>query len=283
MTIDSHQHFWRYDPVRDSWITDAMSVLKRDYLPEELIATMRANGVDQCIAVQADQSEAETHFLLQLAERHPQIAGVVGWVDLKAENVSGRLDYFSQFEKLLGFRHVVQAEPDDRFLLRDDFVRGIHALAAYEFTYDILIYAKHLPVAAEFVRKFPKQKFVLDHLAKPMIKDKAINEWRRDIRALAAHSNVYCKLSGMVTEANWTQWTQAHLRPYLDMVFECFGVDRLMFGSDWPVCLVAASYAEVKGVIENYTSQLSRSERENIFGRNAAQFYGVKTAAWTSN
>lgn len=283
MRIDSHQHFWHYNAARDGWITDEMSVLKRDFFPEELIRQMRANGIDGSIAVQADQSETETHFLLKLATSHPEVIGVVGWVDLRAENVSDRLEYFSQCEKLLGFRHIVQAEPDDSFLLREDFQRGIKALGRYDFTYDILIYERHLPVAAEFVRNFPSQKFVIDHLAKPCIKSKRLDDWARGIRAIAVNPNVYCKISGMITEADWQQWKEADFRPYLDVVFEAFGADRLMFGSDWPVCLVAASYGQAKDIVANYARDLSQSEKEKIFGVNASRFYGVKTAAWTSN
>ena len=208
---------------------------------------------------------------------------MVGWLDLKAQNVSERLEYFSQCDKLLGFRHIVQAEPDDRFLLREDFQRGIKALERYGFTYDILIYARHLSVAAEFVRRFPSQKFVMDHLAKPCIKDKQLDDWARGIRAIAANPNVYLKVSGMVTEADWRRWSNADFRPYLDVVFEAFGIDRILFGSDWPVCLLAASYGQVKDIVENYVCDLSQPEKEKIFGLNATRFYGVKTAAWTSN
>jgi len=275
MRIDSHQHFWRYDPGRDGWITEEMAVLKRDFLPEELIRRMREAGVDRTIAVQADQSETETHFLLDLAEKNSAIAGVVGWVNLLDKNIEERLEYFSRHTKLRGFRHIVQAERDDRFMIREDFLRGVAALARHNFTYDILIYARQLPAAVKFVRRFPAQKFVLDHLAKPSIKAGEIDAWANNIRALARNRNVYCKLSGFVTEANWTNWNAETLRPYLDVAFEAFGTDRLMFGSDWPVCLLAASYSQVKEVIENYTRDFSPSEKENIFGLNAARFYGL--------
>jgi len=275
MRIDSHQHFWQYDPGRDGWITDEMAALKRDFLPDELIQRMREAGVDSSIAVQADQSETETDFLLDLAARNSAIAGVVGWVNLLDKNIDQRLEYFSHHPKLRGFRHIVQAEADDRFLMRDDFLRGIKALARHNFTYDILIYARQLPAAVEFVDRFPAQKFVLDHLAKPLIKAGEIDAWARTIRALGHHRNVYCKLSGLVTEADWTSWNAETLRPYLDVAFEVFGTERLMFGSDWPVCLLAASYAQVKEVIENYTHDLSAREKENIFGLNAARFYGL--------
>jgi len=275
MRIDSHQHFWRYNPERDGWITDDMVALRRDFLPDELLQNMRTNGIDRCIAVQVDQSEAETHFLLSFAEQYPAIAGVVGWVNLLGNEVEERLAAFSKFPKLRGFRHVVQSEPDDRFLLRKDFLRGVSCLARHGFTYDILIYARHLPVANEFVQRFPAQKFVVDHLAKPSIKVKEVDCWAREMRALAKHPNVYCKLSGLVTEADWKSWSAADLKPYLDVVFEAFGSDRLMFGSDWPVCLLAASYSQVKEVIESYTRDLSATEREKIFGLNAARFYGL--------
>jgi len=283
MHIDSHQHFWHYNAARDGWITDEMSVLKRDFLPEELIAQMHASGIDGCIAVQADQSEAETEFLLKLAASNPEIVGTVGWVDLRAENVGERLEYFSQFEKLLGFRHIVQAEPGGWFLVREDFQRGIRCLERDGFTYDILVYERHLPVAAEFVRRFPAQKFVIDHLSKPSVKSKELFDWARGMRALARSPNVSCKVSGMVTEADWRQWKPADFKPYLDIVFESFGTDRLMFGSDWPVCLVAASYGQVKDIVDDYIRDFSSSDKQKIFGLNAARFYGAKAAAWTSN
>jgi L-fuconolactonase len=275
MRIDSHQHFWLYDPGRDGWITDEMAVLKRGFLPEDLIPALRSNDIDQSIAVQADQSERETRFLLELAEKHPEIAGVVGWVDLSAGNIEERLEYFSRFPKLRGFRHILQAESDDRFMMRKDFLRGISCLAGYHFTYDILIYARHLPVANEFVRRFPEQKFVVDHLAKPGIKAEELEPWSCDIRRLASNPNVYCKLSGMIVEADWKQWTPKDFRPYLDVVFAAFGIDRLMFGSDWPVCLLAGTYAQVKDIIEGYTHNLSSTEKGKIFGLNAARFYGL--------
>ena len=275
MRVDSHQHFWRYDPARDGWITEEMAVLKRDFMPEELIQQMRKAGIDRSIAVQTDQSEKETEFLLDLADKNSAIAGVVGWVNLLAEGVDERLECFSRHPKLRGFRHIVQAESDDRFMMRDDFLRGIRALARHNFTYDILIYARQLPAAVEFVDRFPAQRFVVDHLAKPSIKAGEIDTWSRNIRALARNRNVYCKLSGLVTEADWAKWNRDNLRAYLDVAFDAFGTDRLMFGSDWPVCLLAASYVQVKEVIENYTRDLSATEKENIFGLNAARFYGL--------
>ena len=275
MRVDSHQHFWHYDPVRDAWITNEMAELRRDFVPSDLLPELRANGIDACIAVQADQSENETRFLLDLAEKHREIAGVVGWVSLTDPKVEERLAYFSRFRKLRGFRHIVQAEPDDRFLLRKDFLRGVAILARHGFTYDILIYARHLPVANEFVHQFPEQKFVIDHLAKPRIKARELDAWARAIRAVAEHPNVCCKLSGMVTEADWKHWRPSDFRPYLDVVFESFGPGRLMFGSDWPVCLLGGRYAQVKQIIDDYTQSLSTSDKDNIFGGNAIRFYGL--------
>ncbi|HEU5234338.1 MAG TPA: amidohydrolase family protein [Terriglobales bacterium] len=277
MRVDSHQHFWRYHPVRDAWITDEMALLKRDFLPADLLPELRANGIDACVAVQADQSEEETRFLLDLAENHHEVAGVVGWVDLLEDTVEERLAHFSQSRKLRGFRHIVQAEADDRFLMRKEFLRGIGMLSRFGFTYDILIYARHLHVANEFVQQFPEQKFVVDHIAKPQIKARELDGWSRGIRAIARHPNVWCKVSGLVTEADWKRWRASDFRPYLDVVFEAFGVDRLMFGSDWPVCLLGGNYAKVKAIVDDYTQSFSSADKDKIFGGNAVRFYGLAT------
>lgn len=278
MNIDSHQHFWRYDPGRDAWITDAMALLKRDFLPDELRRELVSNGIDRSVVVQVDQSEAETLLLLGLAEQYKRVTGVVGWVDLRSPRIEERLRYFSTYKKLCGFRHIAQAEPDDRFLVESDFLRGIGRLREFGFTYDILIYPKHLPAAIELVSRFPKQRFVLDHLAKPEIKAGKREPWAEHIRTLAQNKNLFCKVSGMVTEADWRHWKPDDMRPYLDVVFEAFGPERLMFGSDWPVCLLAASYGQVKQLVENYVQPLSTSEKDDIFGGNAIRFYGLKAA-----
>jgi L-fuconolactonase len=277
MRIDAHQHFWRYDPNRDRWITDDMAALKKDFLPEHLIPELNARGLQGCIAVQTDQSEAETQFLLDLAARHEAIQGVVGWVNLCAGNVAERLDWFSRSPKLCGFRHIAQSEPNG-FLLREEFQRGIKCLGEFGFTYDILIYEKQLPAAMGLVSKFPDQLFVLDHIAKPAIRERRYLPWSRFIKLLSENPNVYCKISGLVTEADWKQWRPAEFRPYLDLVFEAFGVERLMFGSDWPVCLLAAGYQEVVELIADYTRDLPAVEQEKIFGLNAAHFYGQRAA-----
>lgn len=276
MIIDSHQHFWRYDARRDAWISDEMSLLKRDFLPGNLIPELKANAIDGCVAVQADQSEEETRFLLELAGRHTEIKGVVGWVDLCRPDIRERLGYFSRFEKLCGFRHIAQSEPDDRFLMREAFLRGIAALEEFELAYDILIYPKQLPAAIELVTRYPRQRFVLDHMAKPPIRHATLEPWSALIAELARAPNVYCKLSGFVTEADWQNWRLSDFRPYLDVVMEVFRADRVMFGSDWPVCLLAGSYRQIKQLLSGYTSALPREQQERIFGLNAVEFYRLK-------
>ena len=278
MKIDSHQHFWRYDAVRDAWITDSMAVLKRDFLPEHLAAELAANGMDASIGVQAGQSEDETMFLLDLAEKNNCVAGVVGWVDLLSPRVGERLEHFSQFPKLRGFRHIAQAEPDDRFLARENFVKAVAQLRAFDFTYDILIYPKRLPAAMELAARLPEQRFVIDHLAKPEIKSGKTAPWAAQMRDIAKNKNVFCKVSGLVTEAGWKRWKADDFKPYLDVVFDTFGAERLMFGSDWPVCLVAATYGQVKELIEDYVKGYSQADKGKLFGGNAARFYGLKTA-----
>jgi L-fuconolactonase len=278
MKIDSHQHFWRYDAVRDAWIADSMAVLKRDFLPDHLGVELAANGMDTSIAVQADPSEAETTFLLDLAGRSNYIAGVVGWVDLLSPRVGDRLEYFSRFSKLRGFRHIAQAEPDDRFLVREDFVKGVAQLRAFGFTYDILIYPRQLPAAIDLVARLTEQDFVIDHCAKPDIKSGKLSPWAEQMREIAQNKNVFCKVSGLVTEADWKHWKADDFKPCLDVVFDAFGVERVMFGSDWPVCLLAATYRQVVQLIEDYVKGFSPADKEKIFGGNAARFYGLKTA-----
>lgn len=274
MTIDAHQHFWFYNPDRDTWITDEMATIRRDFLPEDLEPVLKANGIDGCVAVQADQSVDETMLLVKLAEAYDIIRGVVGWVDLRADDLYDRLEAFSQFEEIKGFRHIAQAEPDD-FLTRPDVLRGIRQLAAFDFTYDILIYPPQLKAALHLVRNVPDVKFVIDHLAKPRIHEQRINTWSNFMAEIAKSPNVYCKLSGLVTEADWQQWSKKDFFPYLDVVFEHFGPDRLLFGSDWPVCLVAADYTQVKTIIEDYVASWGDDVRAKVFGQNAVAFYGL--------
>lgn len=277
MRIDAHQHFWRYHPAEYGWIDDSMLKLRRDFLPADLQPELQAAGFDGCIAVQACHSLEETRWLLELAAASPFILGVVGWADLQSKNARAQLQELTANPKLLGIRHVVQAEPDDRFLLRPEFLRGVALLEEFNLTYDILIYPKHLPVAVEFASRFPRQRFVLDHLAKPFIKRGELQPWRKDLRRLAALPNVYCKLSGMVTEADWLSWKPDHLRPYVEATFECFGHDRLMIGSDWPVCTVAASYSQTMNLVVDFFAEYPRHFRDAIFGGNAARFWRLRT------
>ena len=249
-----------------------MKILKQDYLPAHLLTTLKRNDVDGCIAVQAGQSEYETHFLVELSKTHPEIKGVVGWVDLQNKNTEARLQFFSQYNSIKGYRHVVQSEPDD-FLLREDFQNGIRALDKYQYTYDILIYHYQLKPAVKVVSKFPYQKFVIDHCAKPDIGKKDIDEWRTLIKEMAQHPNVYCKLSGLFTETKWKQWSAGDFYPYLDVVFEAFGTDRLMFGSDWPVILLSGIYVQWKSLLEKYMENFVEEHRLKVFGENAVEVY----------
>ena len=277
--IDCHQHFWRYDPREYGWIDEHMSVIKRDFLPADLEPRLRESGFDACLAVQARQSLDETAWLLDLADRNPFVAGVVGWVDLCSPEARAQLQRFAKHPKLVGVRHVVQGEPDDRFMLRADFGRGISLLEGFGLAYDILIYPRHLPVAVELVRRFPEQRFVLDHLAKPEIARGEIHAWARGVRALAASPNVVAKLSGLVTEADWRRWTPDQIRPYLDVAFECFGPGRLMIGSDWPVCTLAADYGKTMAVVTDYLTDYLQgrpvAEREAVLGGNARAFWDL--------
>ena len=276
MKIDSHQHFWSYSAAEYPWIGAGMERIARDYLPADLMAVAAPQGIGGSVAVQARQSVAESRWLLGLAEASPIIRGVVGWVDLRSAGVAAELAELSAHEKFVGVRHVVQDEPDPRFVLGADFVRGLRQLRPYGLTYDLLIYPQQLPAAVQLVAMLPEQPFVLDHLAKPRIKTGAIQEWRRDVEALAQHGNVCCKVSGMVTEAEWRGWKPADFTPYLDVVLQAFGPERLMFGSDWPVCLLAGEYAEVVGIVADFFGRLSAAEQQFIWGGTATRFYGLK-------
>jgi len=273
MKIDSHQHFWKYNPTDYGWIGPDMGKLRRDYLPGELATILKNVGLDGSVAVQARQIPEETEWLLSLAAENPLIKGVVGWVDLRSESVEAELERFAANEKLKGVRHVLQDEEDDKFMLRGDFLRGIAALAKFGLAYDILIFTRHIKYAVELVNRFPGQRFVVDHIAKPFIKRGEIEPWRTDMRELAADENVCCKLSGMVTEAVWHDWKKDDFKPYIEAILEMFGADRLMFGSDWPVCTVAAEYEQVLEIITGYISSVSPQEQAKIMGANAIDFY----------
>jgi len=274
--IDAHQHFWQYSPVNYGWIDDSMAALKRDFLPHDLAPLLQANGLSGSIAVQARQSLKETRWLLKLAQENEFIRGVVGWVDLSSPQVTEQLQGFAGNQKLVGVRHVVQAEPDDEYMLRPEFRRGIAQLAEFGLVYDLLLHPRHVPVAVKLVREFPDQPFVLDHIAKPPIAAGTLEPWARDIRRLAELPNVACKLSGMVTEARWREWTQDDFRPYLDVVLECFGPSRLMIGSDWPVCTVSTDYGATLGIVLRFIGQLAPSERDAILGGTCARVYRIE-------
>ena len=274
MRIDSHHHFWNYDPVKNAWIDERMKVIRNDYVPEVLEPVLKSANIDGCVSVQADQSEAETDFLLNFAEKNDFIKGVVGWVDLRADNIEDRLAHYSQYALLKGMRHIVQGEPDD-FMLGSEFQNGISHLHEYGLVYDILVFPTQLKASIALAEKFPDQPFVLDHIAKPYIKDKKIDGWAEEIRILAQNSNVQCKVSGMVTEADWSNWKEEDFIPYLDVVFEAFGVDRIMFGSDWPVCLVASEYNRMMSIVENYISKYSEADKAKVMGGNAISFYSL--------
>jgi L-fucono-1,5-lactonase len=278
MRIDAHQHFWRYTAEEYGWIDESMAALRRDFLPPQSAREMSAIGVDACVAVQARQTLEETRSLLALADAHASIAGVVGWVDLQAgaDRTRAQLTSFAAHPKFVGLRHIVQAEPDDRFLIRPQVLEGLAVVGEFGLAFDLLIYRRHLAVAADCVARFPGQRFVLDHLAKPNIRDGDIDAWEHDLRALAARPNVLAKLSGLITEADWTRWTPDDIRPYLDVAFDAFGWQRLMIGSDWPVCLVAGSYSQTMHVVIDYIASRPAREQEAILGGNAQRFWRLK-------
>ena len=273
MRIDSHHHLWKYNSTEYEWIDESMAAIRRDFVPPDLKRELDAVGIDGAVAVQSRQTLEETHWLLDLAEKHDFLKGVVGWVPLTDSNVRKTLDGLADRRKLKGVRHIVQAEPDEKFILRDDFNAGVRLLADYGLVYDILIYESHLPQAIEFVDRHPNQMFVLDHLAKPRVKANQVEPWRTNVRRLAQRQHVYCKISGLVTEADWKLWTEAQLSVYLETVLDAFGPSRVMFGSDWPVCLVASSHEKWYEVVSRFCEKLSPHEQARIFGGTAIEAY----------
>ena len=273
--VDAHQHFWRYRPETHGWIDERMQTLKRDFLPADLEPLLRGEAFSGCVAVQASQSLDETRFLLELAESHAFVQAVVGWVDLRAADLERQLESFAGRERLRGVRHIAQDEADDGWLAREDVIRGVGTLRRHGLVYDILVYPRQLESAIALARALPDQRFVLDHVAKPEIARGRLDPWRTDLRRLAELPNVACKLSGLATEARWYGWTAADFRPYLDVALDAFGPGRLMFGSDWPVCLLAGSYADVVGLARGAIAALSRDEQDAVLGGNAARFYGL--------
>ncbi len=281
MRLDSHQHFWKYNPAHQVWMTDQMTVLKRDYLPEELQPLLKEVQVEGTIAVQARQMVEETDWLLELSEKHDFIKGVVGWVDLRSPKLRQQLEKYARHPKLVGVRHVVHDEVDDNFMLLPEFRRGLAQLHEFDLTYDLLLFPRHLPVAMKLVAEFPDQPFVLDHIAKPDIRHGSVSPWKEDLKRLAEYSNVYCKLSGMVTEARWKRWQSKDFQPYLDILIEAFGSDRLMIGSDWPVCALSGDYVSTMRVVMDYVRQFPAEVGENILGENCSRFYHLLSTAQT--
>jgi L-fuconolactonase len=275
LKIDAHQHFWRFNPDEYGWIDDSMVVLKRDFLPGDLQPLLLQEGFDGSIAVQARQTLQETEWLLELAGRYDFIKGVVGWVDLCSDDLEDQLEPLSHHKKLAGLRYVIQDEPDDDYMLRSDFQRGLGKLALFKLAYDILIFPRHLPQTIRLVGNFPDQTFILDHLAKPSIRTKEICPWKQHIELLAGYPNVYCKLSGMVTEADWHSWKPDDFRQYMDTVVNAFGTGRIMIGSDWPVCTLAGVYNDIIGLVKKYFLQFSGSELEMLLGANAIKAYSL--------
>jgi L-fuconolactonase len=276
MKIDTHQHFWKYNERDYGWMTSGMGKLRRDHLPADLSPFMAAAGIASTVAVQARQLLEESTWLLQLADQYSFIAAVVGWVDLSSGRVVEQLEQLSQHRKFRGVRHVVHDEPDDRFMLRESFLRGVSQLKRFGLTYDLLLFPQHLPIACDVVRRFPEQLFVLDHIAKPPIRTGEMQPWARDLKRLAEFANVYCKISGLVTEGNWNAWTAEDFEPYLDVVLDSFGPKRLMIGSDWPVCTLAADYTSVIRLETDYISRLSAGEQYAILEQNAMEFYSIR-------
>ena len=281
MRLDSHQHFWHYHPTEHGWMDDRMTVLQRDYLPGDLKPLLAQAKFDGTIAVQARQTLEETSWLLELASQNDFIKGVVGWVDLRSPELRGQLEKFTQHSKFVGVRHVVHDELDDEFMLRADFRRGLAQLREVGLTYDLLLFPKHLSVAAKLVAEFPALQFVLDHLGKPRIGEKLFSPWQEDLVALAKFPNVHCKLSGMVTETHWHQWRPEDFHHYLDIALTAFGAERLMIGSDWPVCNLSGDYAAVMKIVADFVAALPAAAQSKIFGENCARFYNLKLGAET--
>jgi len=275
MIIDSHQHFWQPGRFDYPWMNSSLGVLYRDYLPDQLEPILAQNGVSKTVLVQASNSMEESRWLLQLAADYPFIAGVVGWVDLMADDVDRQLDELTALPKFKGVRHLVESEPADDWLVQPQVLRGLKRLSTYGVSYDLLVHTRHLKHIQKVVDACPGLKLVIDHMGKPPIASGEIETWRQELRQVAANEQTNCKLSGLVTEANWTSWTKSDLRPYVDCALELFGSSRLLFGSDHPVCLLAASYERVLECFRELLNELSGDEQVKIFGGNAAQFYGL--------
>ena len=273
MRIDAHQHFWQYNPNTQGWITDEMSLLMRDFSPKELQKEIEALDFQGTIAVQAEETLAENHYLNNLAASNNFIKGIVGWMDLRDKYAVEKMHELKAIQKLVGFRTITQGAPDEKYLSNRQYIDNVKLLSEFNYTYDLLIHHSQMNSLVRFTDQLPDNRFILDHIGKPDIKNKQIKSWRSEIKNLAANPNIYCKLSGITTEADYKQWTYEELYPYIETVAEYFGIDRLCFGSDWPVCLVAGSYSTTYSVIEKFSQQVTEKERAKIFGLNTKEFY----------
>jgi L-fuconolactonase len=275
MRIDAHQHFWKYHPASHGWINDEMAGIRKDFMPDDLWPLLNKHHIDGCIAVQADERLEENQMLLSLAEKFSFIKGVVGWADLRSPAFSEEIHIFKQYNKLVGFRCIMQGQQDEMYLNNETFIQHVSLLAKHAYTYDLLIYHHQLPSLLNFIEKLPDNKLILDHIGKPDIKSRNIKSWKENIQKIASHPHIYCKLSGMITEASFTQWTYDDIAPFMDAVGEAFGTDRICFGSDWPVCLVAGSYDKMIEVVQKWADQLTSTEQDKIFGLNTIKFYNL--------
>ncbi|TCD12171.1 amidohydrolase [Pedobacter frigidisoli] len=272
--IDTHVHFWNFDPIRDNWITDEMSTIQKDFTPKNLMRVYNDFKISGCVAVQASQSEEENEFLLTLAEQNEIIKGIVGWIDLKNPNLTGRLNYWNNFKKIKGWRHVLQAE-NAAFILDKDFISGIMQLKDYGYSYDLLCYHNQLEHIIKMVDQIPDQPFVLDHCGKPDVKSQDLKTWTENIKTLAQNPNVYCKVSGLLGEADWKNWKELELFNCFDVIFDNFGANRVMYGSDWPVMLISRPYQDWFNLVSKYAERFTGEERNLIFGDNAKAFYNL--------
>ena len=275
MRIDAHQHFWKYDPSKHSWINDEMSVIRKDFLPNDLSPILRSHNLDGTVAVQADETMEETELLLSLSEQFDFIKAVVGWMDLRSPAAFETIAEFQSNKKLVGFRCIMQGQPDEQYLKNDTFIKNVSMLSDVNYTYDLLVFHDQLSSLIKMTERLPDNKMILDHIGKPTIKGKSISTWKENIFELAKHPGIYCKLSGMITEADYQQWKYDEIVPYMDVVAEAFGIDRLCYGSDWPVCLVAGNYKNMFEVVDQWAKQLNVADQEKLFGLNTCRFYNI--------
>ena len=280
--IDSHVHFWQYNPIKDAWINEEMAVLQRDFFPQDYSQLTTENRIDGCVAVQADQSEQETDFLVNLAKNHPVIKGVVGWIDLQSKVIAEKLSFYAKEPLIKGWRHIVQAEAEG-FLLQPAFINGVRALKSFDYTYDILVKQQQLPEVIRFLDQLDEQRLIIDHCAKPDLNSKEIGTWAEHMKTIAQQPHVHCKLSGLLTEGDWKNIDKQLIFKCLDVVFESFGTDRLLFGSDWPVLLLSENYSYWLQLLQAYMQQFSQQEQQMVFGNNAIKFYKLNSNGFKSS